>query len=283
MIELGRLERRDQERTQLAAYATRQRRDDESAAAVTRVGGSRAEGAAGPLLLAVSNPEGAPGAPDGVAAPIPAPAPDRSDPVPLPDPGSQILDRARSAPRSRRAPRAAPDTDRWREWLADPGIADRYRAKVWRPSDPELAARVCWPWIGAVSDTGHGKFRVVSSRVSEGLGVVSAHVFGYQLEKGVILRRGIDPAHDLVVRHSCDEHGCQNSITHMSLGTSAENGADFQRRQMYGPLADVRGPAGRTRAIADAVREGLVLGESDLQILDRVAAARSAGEPQTLF
>lgn len=149
--------------------------------------------------------------------------------------------------------------------------------------DPTYDHQVCWPWIGAVSDTGHGSFRVASAESTGGLGTIPAHLFGYQLAYGPLPRRGVDQTRDLIViRHTCDEHGCQN-WDHWIPGDPADNSADYRRRRMYGPLADRRGPAGRTRAIADAVRAGLAAGEDDAAILLRVEAARRAGEPETLF
>ncbi|OLE22522.1 MAG: hypothetical protein AUG49_19025 [Catenulispora sp. 13_1_20CM_3_70_7] len=143
--------------------------------------------------------------------------------------------------------------------------------------------RFCWPWLGAISDTGHGSFRIASAESTGGGGVIPAHLFGYQLANGPLPHRDTHHARDLiVVQHKCDEHGCQNP-THQLGGPQGDNARDYRKRRMYGPLADNRGPAGRTRAIADAIRAGLALGETDEQILDRITTTRLAGEPETLF
>lgn len=53
----------------------------------------------------------------------------------------------------------------------------------------------------------------------------------------------------------------------------------LRRRNPHGPLADTRGAAGRTHAIAHAIRAGLVAGESPEEIEERIRAAEEAGLP----
>ena len=57
-----------------------------------------------------------------------------------------------------------------------------------------------------------------------------------------------------VIRHTCDESACCNPA-HWMLGTRADNAAGYHDRKSdpLGPLADRRGPAGRARAIRDAI------------------------------
>lgn len=78
-----------------------------------------------------------------------------------------------------------------------------------------------------------------------------------------------------VVCHQCDSHGCTNP-GHLRLGTNTENRAEWaaRHRNPTGPLADVRGAAGRTRAIAEAILAGLTRGESTQMIEQRIARLR---------
>lgn len=83
-----------------------------------------------------------------------------------------------------------------------------------------------------------------------------AHLFAYQLEYGVIPRLGWSNTDDVLLCRQCDFAGCTNPA-HLLLGTNRSE-YDLRRRNISSPLADVRGPpAGRTRAIADAIRTGL--------------------------
>ncbi|MFI6063329.1 hypothetical protein [Streptomyces sp. NPDC051286] len=118
----------------------------------------------------------------------------------------------------------------WRSWLTDPLIVARFEAKRHQRTE-----RLCWPWLAAVSSTGHGSFRATSLP---------------------------GPSR-----------------------TTAENRAEraSRHRNPTGPLADLRGAAGRTRAIAAAVRTGIAAGEDPRAIEDRIQAAEAAGLPLTLW
>ncbi|MEY9968550.1 hypothetical protein ABIA33_006634 [Streptacidiphilus sp. MAP12-16] len=167
----------------------------------------------------------------------------------------------------------------WRAWLGDPQIVERFEAKRYqREHQP------CWPWLAAVSDTGHGSFRAASLPGASRRGTVPAHLFAFQLANGVIPRLGWSGTEDPVLCHSCDSHGCTNPA-HLRLGTSAQNRAEWAQRHRNpgGPLADLRGAAGRTRAIAAAVRTGLALGETRELIDERIHAAEQNGLPLTLW
>lgn len=167
----------------------------------------------------------------------------------------------------------------WRDWLSDEDVVARFEAKRYvRP------ASRCAPWLGAVSSTGHGSFRAASLPGPSRRGTVPAHLFAYQLAHGVIDRPGWTAAEDPVVCHTCDFHGCTNPA-HLRLGTAAENRAEWSLRRgnPHGPLADIRGAAGRTRAIAEAIRAGLRAGESASNIEGRIQAAEEAGLPLTLW
>jgi hypothetical protein len=145
----------------------------------------------------------------------------------------------------------------WRSWLADPSVVARFEAKRYTRGEHQ-----CWPWLAAVSSTGHGSFRAASLPGVSRRGTVPAHLFAFQLANGVIPRLGWSGAENPILCHRCDSHGCTNP-DHLSLGTNAQNRTEWAQRHRDpgGPLADVRGAAGRTRAIAAAVRTGLALGE----------------------
>jgi hypothetical protein len=111
-----------------------------------------------------------------------------------------------------------------------------------------------------------------------------AHVFAYQLAYGVIARLGWSGVEDAVICHQCDFAGCTNP-EHMRLGTHASNRAEYftSRKNLASPLADVRGAAGRTRAIAAAIRAGLAHNEDTTSMEKRIRAAERAGCPLTLW
>ena len=167
----------------------------------------------------------------------------------------------------------------WRSWLDDPSVVARFVAKCYRRE-----ADRCTVWLGSVSSTGHGSFRAASLPGASRRGTVPAHLFAYQLEYGVIPRLGWSGADDAVLCHQCDFAGCVNP-RHMRLGTNAVNRSEYQlrRRNLASPLADVRGQAGRTRAIATAIRNGLASGDNADAIEQRIRGAEAAGLPLTLW
>ena len=71
----------------------------------------------------------------------------------------------------------------------------------------------------------------------------------------------------------------------MHLGTNRSNRSEYElrRRNIASPLADVRGPAGRTRAIAAAIRIGIEQNLDVATIGERIAAAEAAGRPLALW
>jgi hypothetical protein len=167
----------------------------------------------------------------------------------------------------------------WMSWLDDEHVVARFEAKRYTRSPSK-----CWPWLGAVSSTGHGSFRAASLPGPSRRGTVPAHLFGYQLTTGVMPRLGWSGAADPVLCHTCDSHGCTNPA-HLRLGTAAENRAEWalRHRNPTGALADVRGAAGRTRAIATAVRTALAQGEPAEIIEERIHTAEQEGRPLTLW
>ncbi|MDJ0363353.1 hypothetical protein [Rhodococcus sp. H29-C3] len=166
-----------------------------------------------------------------------------------------------------------------RSWLDDPAVTARFEAKRYRR--PE---NLCWPWTGAVSSTGHGSFRAASRPGTSRRGTIPAHLFAYQLERGVIPRLGWSNTDDAVLCHQCDFAGCTNP-SHMRLGTNTTNRAEYtaRRRNLASPLSDTRGAAGRTRAIAEAIRTGLTNDEGVHAVEMLILAAETAGLPLTLW
>ncbi len=101
----------------------------------------------------------------------------------------------------------------WPGWLADADTRRRFTVKVHRRS-----ATDCWYWTAAIGSDGHGRFRA-GSRTTATSRVVTAHLYAYQLEHGLLAARQSSGL-DLVVRHRCDEASCQNP-KHLHLGTAA--------------------------------------------------------------
>lgn len=85
--------------------------------------------------------------------------------------------------------------DLWLSWLTDETIVARFKAKCYVRS-----AGQCWPWLGAVSSTGHGSFRAASLPGPSRRGTVPAHLFAYQLANGVVTRTGWSSAEDEPLR-----------------------------------------------------------------------------------
>jgi hypothetical protein len=174
--------------------------------------------------------------------------------------------------------------DLWEALAQDEEARGRYYGKVyWRGPGR------CAYFLGALSSGGYGRFRAGTRRAvadRPGSLVVPAHVYGYVLSRGV-------PRPDLVtgrlpvVRHRCDEPGCQ-AAGHLAAGSPAENSRDYlaRHRDPYSPLADRRGPRGRAVAIRDAIlaalADGVGLGEIEAAI-ERASAAGIPGGQQALF
>ncbi|NLU65007.1 hypothetical protein HCA61_22480 [Rhodococcus sp. HNM0563] len=190
----------------------------------------------------------------------------------LPDRGEQL------ALLGDRRPVRVP-ADLWRRWLSDPVIVARFESKRYRRGENQ-----CWPWIGAISSTGHASYRAASLPGPSRRGTVPAHLFAFQLAHGVITRLGWTATDDVTVCHQCDYAACTNP-GHMRLGTNATNRIEYvrRRRNLHSPLADVRGAAGRSHAIAEAVRAGLRAGEDAAAIDARIRAAEDAGRPLSLW
>ncbi|SEC85278.1 hypothetical protein SAMN04490239_5718 [Rhodococcus koreensis] len=71
----------------------------------------------------------------------------------------------------------------------------------------------------------------------------------------------------------------------MRLGTNTVNRTEYhlRRRNLASPLSDVRGPGGRIRAVAAAIRTGIGRGDDTNRIEERIRCAEAAGLPLTLW
>jgi hypothetical protein len=155
----------------------------------------------------------------------------------------------------------------------------RYLARV-----HQRGPDACWFWLGAISDTGHGKLRAGSRAAGAALKgdppsrVVTSHVFGWYLVNGPVGEDSDGSAP--LVAHRCDEASCHNPA-HWRLADSRGNTAEYMARRAdpHGPLADRRGPAGRARAIAQAIRNALSAGAAPAAIEAAIAAAAEQGMP----
>jgi len=174
--------------------------------------------------------------------------------------------------------------DLWEALAEDEEARGRYYGKVyWRGPGR------CAYFLGALSSGGHGRFRAGTRRAvadRPGSLVVPAHIYGYVLSRGVPRP---DPVTGRlpVIRHRCDEPGCQ-AAGHLAAGSPAANSRDYlaRRGDPYSPLADRRGPRGRAVAIRDAIlaalAEGASLGGIEAAI-ERASAAGIPGGQQVLF
>jgi hypothetical protein len=164
----------------------------------------------------------------------------------------------------------------WAALIAHPPTRARYEARVHRRGPGE-----CWYWLGAISDTGHGKLRAGSRAAGAAEAgeppsrVVTSHALGFRIEFG-------EPRGAALIAHRCDEASCHNPA-HWRPADVASNTAEYAARRHGGPLADQRGPAGRARAIATAIRSALRAGASPAGIDAAIGEASAAGMPLALF
>ena len=175
---------------------------------------------------------------------------------------------------------AQADAGMWLTWLADEDTRRRYEALVYRRG-PER----CAYWLGAISSTGHGKFRAGSrARACPEAGlsrIVTAHVYAYQLDHGTL---PTTEAGRVVIRHRCDETSCENG-RHLIPGTQPDNVWDYvaRRGRASGPLADRRGARGRAVAIRDAILAARRAGADIEEALQRAIDAGIPPHQERLF
>lgn len=170
----------------------------------------------------------------------------------------------------------APPVVRWARAQAgttilptDAGTVARFLAKC-APVDDD---RHRW-WLGAIDggadrSGGYGRFQA-------GIGgeavITTAHRYALILEHGPI------PA-GLVSRHRCDELLC-TAAAHLELGTTAENNWDASARPFRAAYMDMRGSAGRSRAIRQAVCLVLAAAGTSAEAIGGAArAAMAEGDP----
>jgi hypothetical protein len=175
------------------------------------------------------------------------------------------------------------DAAMWEAWLADLGTRDRFEALTYRRAPGQ-----CAYWLGAISSTGHGKFRA-GSRAQARAGtapsapsrIVTAHVYAYRLYHRVIEAPWTGQG---VIRHSCDETSCEN-WDHLLIGTQPENVWDYRARcgREDGPLADCRGARGRAIAIRGAILTARRSGADIEEALQQAIAAGIPPHQQRLF
>jgi hypothetical protein len=157
----------------------------------------------------------------------------------------------------------------WRQMLARPDNRARYAGYV-----ITLREEDCFPWAGSISSAGAGCFW---ARADQSGHSVSAHKFGYHLERGT---DELELGEWRVVRHTCDNSFCQNPA-HWIPGGSAENLMDWQRRR-HDPasaLNDLRGPRGRAVAVRNAALLARDAGLDAAGIAAAVRTAMAAGMP----
>ena len=129
-------------------------------------------------------------------------------------------------------------------------------------------------WLGAIDggadrSGGYGRFQAGSG---DTLVTTTAHRYAWTLEHGPI-----PPG--LVVRHRCDEPLCTATLD-LDLGTYADNRWDAIARPYRAADLDVRGSAGRSRAIREAVLAVLTTGVTNGAAIGAAArAAMLAGDP----
>ena len=138
------------------------------------------------------------------------------------------------------------------ELPVDPATVGRFLAKC-APVDDQGHR---W-WLGAIDGAadrsgGYGRFQ---AGCGDTLVTTAAHRYAWTLEHGPI------PA-GLVVRHRCDEPLC-TAAQDLDLGTYADNRWDAIARPHRAASLDVRGSAGRSRAIREAILRVLAIGATN--------------------
>lgn len=109
----------------------------------------------------------------------------------------------------------------------------------------------CEWWLGSTGADGYARFHAGPTRAR---GTVTGHRWLYEHVHGPL-------GAEQMVLHGCDETSCVN-LAHLHAGDHEQNMIAMRRRgRQGGPWhsghADVRGPAGRARAIRAAVRAGV--------------------------
>lgn len=97
--------------------------------------------------------------------------------------------------------------------------------RFWRKVDRSPGPDSCWPWTGAVADTGYGKFQAGTGRAATK--IVRAPRLSWELTNGREIPLGME------IRHKCDNRICVNP-GHLEPGTRGENMKDMYSRGRQG-------------------------------------------------
>ena len=135
-------------------------------------------------------------------------------------------------------------------------VGCRYWPKVDKREPDE-----CWPWQGAVSRHGYGKFSI-------GRKEYAASNMAYRLARGDV------PA-GMLVCHSCDNRACCNP-SHLFLGTFADNNGDARRKDRTA-FGERNSRAKLTSSEVVAIRERVHRGDAKADV------AREYGVDKTLI
>lgn len=112
--------------------------------------------------------------------------------------------------------------------LPKPSKYDEYR--LWQKIDRSGGKDACWPFTGALSNSGYGRFKIGGKLVSPHRLVCA------------IVNDGIpasDAYHGYVVMHSCDNPRCCNPA-HLTLGVQSENVRDMDGKGRRSPKVYLR-------------------------------------------
>ena len=139
-------------------------------------------------------------------------------------------------------------------------------ARFWIKVDMNGGLFACWPWMGARTERGYGRF---------GLGGKNrhAHRVAWELTYGPI------PA-GLWVLHHCDNPACVHP-DHLFLGTHADNMADMsskrrQAKQHPNLRGELNGATKLTRSDVVTIREVLAAGGRSSELARRFGVSRRA-------
>lgn len=129
---------------------------------------------------------------------------------------------------------------RLRAALTQSALVERYWAKVGPPTPTG-----CRLWTGAISGKGHGRVRL-------GDHVYIAHRVAWALA------HPDEELPELVAHEVCDTPLCQEA-THLAASTVRDNTRSYydRRNTPRSSLRDTRRAAGRSKALRDAVRDGV--------------------------
>jgi hypothetical protein len=118
-----------------------------------------------------------------------------------------------------------PDWERFLQFVVVPPDSMKLLPSLPIPQDFTLTTAPCWEFVGGLTSSGHGNFRIWDP--IRGWRNVSAHKFSYLHFKGA-LPTGADGL-DMHVRHVCDWKPCVAPY-HLIPGTRSQNMKDMIER-----------------------------------------------------